>query len=60
MNRSWTTILLIAGLAVLLALLGVLQYRWQTQITENESERMHKRTQAEAESIGIAKPPTQR
>ncbi|MGH9818893.1 MAG: sensor histidine kinase [Pyrinomonadaceae bacterium] len=49
MKRSWTTILLIAGLVCLLVGLGVLQYRWQTQITENQSERLHKSTQDEAD-----------
>jgi signal transduction histidine kinase len=49
MKRSWTTILLFAALTGLLVLLGVLQYRWQTQIAENEGERMHKRVQDEAD-----------
>lgn len=49
MKRSWTTIVLIAGLACLLVILGVLQFRWQTQITENQSERLHKSTQDEAD-----------
>ena len=49
MNRSWTTILIFAGLFGLLIVLGVLQYRWQTQIAENDGERMHKQTQDEAD-----------
>ena len=53
MKRSISTILLIAGLAGLLVLLGILQYRWQTQIAENESDRMHKRTQMEAERFAL-------
>ncbi|MEP7076962.1 MAG: HAMP domain-containing sensor histidine kinase [Acidobacteriota bacterium] len=49
MNRSWTTILIFAGLFGLLVVLGVLQYRWQTQIAANDGERMHKQTQDEAD-----------
>lgn len=49
MKRSWTTIVLFAGLIGLLVLLGALQYQWQTQISQNESERMHKRVQEEAD-----------
>jgi Flp pilus assembly protein protease CpaA len=49
MKRSWTTILLFSGLIGLLVVLGLLQYRWQTQIIANESDRMHKRAQGEAE-----------
>ncbi|MEP6847967.1 MAG: HAMP domain-containing sensor histidine kinase [Acidobacteriota bacterium] len=49
MNRSWTTILIFAALFGLLVALGVLQYRWQTQIAANDGERMHKQTQDEAD-----------
>src|SRR5260221_569100 len=49
MKRSWTTILLFAGLFGLLVVLGVFQYRWQAQLGDNEGERMHKRTQEEAD-----------
>lgn len=49
MKRSWSTILLIGGLVGLLAVLGVLQYRWQTQIGENEGDKMHKRLQEETD-----------
>ena len=45
MKRSWTTILLIAGLVGLLVLLGVLQYRWMTQIGKSDSEKAHKQVQ---------------
>src|SRR5437773_6489424 len=47
MKRAWTTILLFAGLVLLLGLLGSLQYRWQTQISDSEREKMHKRAQEE-------------
>ena len=42
MKRSWTTILLFSGLLLLLAVLGLLQYRWQSQISQNQRERMQK------------------
>ena len=45
MRRSWSTILLFSGLIGLLVLLGVLQYRWQKQISASESEKMQKRLQ---------------
>src|SRR2546430_7434729 len=49
MERSWTSILLIAGLIGLLVLLGGLQYRWQTDIGKSDSERAHKTVQMNAE-----------
>ncbi len=49
MKRSWTTILLTAGLVGLLVLLGGLQYRWLTQISQSESEKAHKTVQVTAE-----------
>lgn len=45
MKRSWTMILSTAGLVTLLVILGALQYRWQTQIAENEGDRMRRRVQ---------------
>ncbi|HYJ91316.1 MAG TPA: HAMP domain-containing sensor histidine kinase [Pyrinomonadaceae bacterium] len=48
MKRSWTTMGLIAGLGVLLGFLGVLQYRWQSEISENEAQRMHRAVQERA------------
>ena len=47
MTKSWTTILLIAGLVGLLILLGLLQYRWQLQISASETEKLHKQIQEE-------------
>lgn len=49
MNRSWTTILLIAGLGLLLVLSGALQYRWLRQISESDNEKAHRRVQEQAE-----------
>ena len=45
MKRNLFTIFLSAGVAVMLIVLGVLQYRWQNTISENESQRMHKLAQ---------------
>ena len=45
MKRNYFTVILAVGVAVLLVILGVLQYRWQTQISENEAQRMHKLAQ---------------
>jgi len=45
MRRNYFTLFLAAGLFILLVLLGVLQYRWQSEISENESQRMHKLAQ---------------
>jgi signal transduction histidine kinase len=45
MKRNIATILLSIGVTVLLIVLGVLQYRWQSTISENESQRMHKLVQ---------------
>jgi len=49
MRRSWSTILLIGGLAILLAALGALQYRWLTKISaaDGEKEKVRVREQAE-------------
>src|SRR5215475_7355802 len=48
MKRSWTTILLFSGLLGLLIILGAMQYRWQTQISENDRERTRKFAQEDA------------
>jgi signal transduction histidine kinase len=47
MRRSWTLLLLIAGLAGLLVVLGVLQYRWQTRISADDGEKLTKSAQDE-------------
>ena len=49
MKRSWSTILLIGGLAGLLVLLGGLQYRWLSQISESDGEKAQKRVKDQAE-----------
>lgn len=49
MKRSWSTILLILGLTGLLVLLGGLQYRWLSQISESEGEKAQKRVQEQAD-----------
>ena len=49
MKRSMFTNLAIGGLAVLLIMLGVMQYRWQSQISENEAEKMQNRVQEDVD-----------
>jgi signal transduction histidine kinase len=46
--RSSVTILLFSGLILLLVALGALQYRWQSQISESQREKMHKMAQENA------------
>lgn len=53
MKRTWITYLLVGGLAGLLALLGLLQYRWLTQISESEGEKAHKRIQEQTEHFAM-------
>ena len=48
MRRNWTTFVLVGSLLGLLVTLGVLQYRWQSQISENQREKMHKMAQENA------------
>ena len=48
MRFSWSTFGLFGGLVALLVALGVLQYRWQNQISESQREKMHKMAQEEA------------
>jgi len=45
MRRNWTTFALFAGLITLLAALAILQYHWQSQISESQREKMHKMAQ---------------
>lgn len=49
MKRSWTTIVLVLGLVGLIVLLGGLQYRWLSQISESDGEKAHKRVQEQAD-----------
>src|SRR4051794_29346789 len=53
MRRSWTTFLIMAGLLGVLALLGGLQYRWLTQISEADGEKAHKRVQEQADHFAM-------
>src|SRR5436190_3409216 len=49
MKRSWTSFVLIGGLALLLVTLGVLQYHGLTQISEADGDKAHRRVQEETE-----------
>ncbi len=49
MTRSWSTYFLIGGLAVLLVALGVLQYRWLSQISEADGEKARVRVREQAD-----------
>ena len=49
MKRSWTSFVLIGGLALLLVTLGVLQYHGLTQISEADGEKAHRRVQEQTE-----------
>lgn len=49
MKRLWLTYLLIGGLALLLATLGVLQYRALTDASAADGEKVHRRVKEDAE-----------
>jgi signal transduction histidine kinase len=49
MKRSWTTITLSLGLAALLGVLGVLQYRWQVQANEAAGDKARKQVKEQAD-----------
>jgi two-component system, OmpR family, sensor histidine kinase SenX3 len=51
MKRSWPTYLMIGGLAVLLVALGLLQYRWMTQISASDGEKAKVRVKDQAERL---------
>ena len=51
MKRSWTLILLVGGFLALLVLLAGVQYVWLAQISEAESERLHKRLQTSTKNF---------
>lgn len=53
MKRSWSTILLVIGLVGLLTLLGALQYRWLSQISEAEGEKARQRVQEQADRFAM-------
>ena len=48
MRQNYNTILLAVGVALMLLVLGVLQYRWQSVIADNEAMRMRKIAQEDA------------
>lgn len=47
MKRSWFSILIFAGLVVLLVVLAALQYRWQTAASEADREKMQVRVNSD-------------
>ncbi len=51
MKRSWLTYLMIGGLAVLLVALGLLQYRWMTQISASDGEKAKVRAKDQADRL---------
>ncbi len=51
MKRSWLTYLMIGGLAVLLVALGLLQYRWMTQISASDGEKAKVRVKDQADRL---------
>ncbi|MEQ1922093.1 MAG: HAMP domain-containing sensor histidine kinase, partial [Pyrinomonadaceae bacterium] len=51
MKRSWLTYLMIGGLAILLVALGLLQYRWMTQISASDGEKAKVRVQDQANRL---------
>ncbi len=53
MKRLSSSIFLILGLLILLALLGTLQYRWLSQISESDGEKAHKRVQEQADRFAM-------
>src|SRR6187399_999107 len=51
MNRPWSNIIVIACLIATFGVLGVLQYRWLSQINESEGEKAQKHVQEQAERL---------
>lgn len=49
MKRSWPTYLLVAGLILLLAVLGGLQYQWLTRISVADAEKARARVREQAQ-----------
>jgi signal transduction histidine kinase/type II secretory pathway pseudopilin PulG len=49
MKRSWISIIVVAGVLGLLAVLAVLQYNWQLQVSDADREKMQKRVGSDAE-----------
>lgn len=48
-KRPWLTYAMIGGLALLLGVLGVFQYRWLTRISESDGEKAKVRVREQAE-----------
>src|SRR5688500_9144542 len=48
MKRTWLSVLIVAGTLGLLTLFLGLQYRWLTDVSEAERERMQKRVETDA------------
>lgn len=53
MRRSWPTILIVLGVTIVLGVLGVLQYRWLTQISESDGEKARVRVKEQAERFAM-------
>ena len=51
MKRSWLSALIIAGVVGLLTLFLGLQYRWLTEVSRAERERMQKRVEVDAQHL---------
>lgn len=51
MKRSWPIYVMIGGLAILLAALGLLQYRWMTQISAADGEKAKVRVKDQADRL---------
>jgi signal transduction histidine kinase len=51
MKRSWISILAVCGFVGLLVVLGVLQYRWLSQVSEAEIERQQRRLNSDTEKF---------
>ena len=54
MSRPWSSIIVIACLIATFGVLGVLQYRWLSQINESEGEKAQKHVQEQAEIVETA------
>ncbi len=51
MKRSWHIYVMIGGLAILLVALGLLQYRWMTQISASDGEKAKVRVKDQADRL---------
>src|SRR5215203_2120310 len=52
MKRSWISALVIGSVLLLLTLFLGLQYKWLSEVSEAERERMQKRVEADASRFG--------